>query len=864
MEVTENACQHCKNRKCFGYALLLIPEEIIPDASFKLRDSCGLLTGEQFVGQVIGNYLDIQGPVSIVQRSHPDCNIINSKYQRFEWANEESTFGSHYKPVCKIIQNNTVEDCNKCKGINERVYEIIFGANYSDDPKERLEELRRRCKNDDANKNENEKLNIIVKTTEEPEKPGRPDIQERIFLKYKCPITGFTEIAIPFVFNKGNKLVLFFGQHLMKEDKAEISGKLDRFFSDSDKIKEVISNEEYREAKEDYKDVSKQIKRGQPLIDEVDEEELRNRIIMLFECVRNVKILMDDLLIAKTHRQMDLALVEAHETFKKEYFATPIGEASYYTDAMTQLENLRKSAIKAMQKFSDMFEINITLFLPSAVRIQEKDRITLKPLQALCVLPKEGEALYKDIIISGGKIIQLDNRVSQRIEDEVNFWIYPYQHENKAELISAGFPIAFVVDFRNAPEPWRKRDGRLHEEIREAFGGILSAFAQHVRAEGAEVQAAFDAVRIQHFSAVLRHEIGQKTAMMQNRYEQYLQYLNDYYRKNITDIRSSDWAWDSGRIDPFKQKLRTFINNTMTHVYTVSVMSNEGRYLKGIPEPLKTHFMPYGKILFKWGDMFEKSCNDSYLHCPFPGAEKLADSDKRWTDYPKMYADEGQIEQVAYNMTTNAIKYSHRYTSFKLDCKKSRDSKWYELIVVNYSSPISKDEQDEIFKYGKYRKQQGSSVYLGREIKEVSGLGLFISRKIAEAHRGTLTLDESASEALCEYNIPLLLLIDVLPDDWRPNESSATGVGKGMDNAKKLEAAKEELLKLKDLRQIVHPDILSVTDGQLSLDNLIEKWAKTQEKVETLELSKQKWLATFYDELRLPTAKIVFTMRIPL
>jgi len=868
MSDNTNKCQNCENRNCFGYAPLLIPGKLITDKSINLSDSCGLLTGRQFVAHLMGNYQELKTPITIVQKKHHGCSFSDAPYQRFEWERKHDSHVDPYKPVCKIIHKNKESSyCERCNKFDERVLEIILNANFSYNSEERFNELKHRCEKDDA-KHE-EKLNITVKTTKETPNDERPDIKHRIYLEYKCPITGFTEIAIPFIFNKENKLVLFFGQHFIKNDEQEIKEKLDNFFSNAGRNKIDTSDKEYNEARKNHFELFRKGYNINTIPYAIGEEELRNRIIALFDYVRDVKKLLDDLLIAKVHKQMDDTLNKAYKIFKNQYDANHIEEGYYYTDATNRLNNLRQAVENAMKMFSKNLNVDLTLFLSDTIRIQENDKITLKPLHALDEQTKVNGIIKENITIYNNKITKCDSRLNLRKKDMVMFRVYPYPGEEKKDIklidIKADFPVAFFVDFKNAPEPWFKWEGKLHEEIRETFSRILSAFAQHIRAEGTEIQAAFNAVRIEHFSSVLRHEIGQKTGMMKNRHDQYQQFLNDHYRNNNADIRSADWSWDrdKNQLNNFRRTLKTFIFDTMAHVYSVSVMSDSGRYLKGIPTPNKQYFEPYKKILFKWRNMFKSSCKDAYLHCPFPGVEKIFDSDKRWIDYPEMYADVDQIEQVAYNLTINAIKYSHRYTSFELDCRRTSnvDGTWYEFSVTNYSSPIEKTQQKEIFKFGKLGNNQQNA----KNVKEGSGLGLYISRNIAVAHGGALTVDESSSEALFEYNIPFLLLSDKLPEEWRPGGSMATRVGKGKDGAEKLKMARNSIRERKDLLKIVHPEILKLIENrdQLNLDIFIKEWAKSQEKNETLEVSKGKWLHTFYDELCKPTARITFTMKIP-
>lgn len=95
--------------------------------------------------------------------------------------------------------------------------------------------------------------------------------------------------------------------------------------------------------------------------------------------------------------------------------------------------------------------------------------------------------------------------------------------------------------------------------------------------------------------------------------------------------------------------------------------------------------------------------------------------------------DKGKIEQVITNLITNAIKYSHPKTEITVDLSMSND----ELIisVKDQGQGIPEDEQHLLFKPF----QKTSTKSTGGE--KSTGLGLFIVKKIVEAHKGKIWVE---------------------------------------------------------------------------------------------------------------------------
>ena len=113
----------------------------------------------------------------------------------------------------------------------------------------------------------------------------------------------------------------------------------------------------------------------------------------------------------------------------------------------------------------------------------------------------------------------------------------------------------------------------------------------------------------------------------------------------------------------------------------------------------------------------------------------------------QVWADTGRISQVLRNLLSNAAKYSSTGAPIELRARRSEEDR-VRIEVADHGQGVHPDDVARIFeKFGRGRDQSGQKV-------PGVGLGLYLSRRILQAHGSELTLS-SAPGAGCVFGFEL-------------------------------------------------------------------------------------------------------------
>ncbi len=103
----------------------------------------------------------------------------------------------------------------------------------------------------------------------------------------------------------------------------------------------------------------------------------------------------------------------------------------------------------------------------------------------------------------------------------------------------------------------------------------------------------------------------------------------------------------------------------------------------------------------------------------------------------RVWADETRLKQVFRNLIANALRYSPDKTLIRIIASIEQEREMARVSVIDYGSGIPANKQEAIF--DKFVRLERDTLSITRG----SGLGLYITRQLVEAMRGTITVESS-------------------------------------------------------------------------------------------------------------------------
>ena len=543
----------------------------------------------------------------------------------------------------------------------------------------------------------------ITGTVTEERRKGE-DIRH-ICIRYHCSRSEYDELAININVN-GIEGVIILGQFLFQdEDSKELLP--DAFIK---VVEKYYKNDMKEKGKAEKEEKKKEAKERDSLL-ETKRENYNEIVKNAFKCVKELEKALRDEYALKT---------DDHVRMIQENMVTAFGE--YYHQKASELNNSNYDEVEQCIKKYELLKKALGKSLETFMRAAGKE---------VCAgvyysMPKglhyeSGYGLYHD-----GWIV--DNDMTPKLA---------------------------LIENTSANQNWLKIDGYyvykikldLHEEkyiyviFKQLFGDrekikkLFDSFLQFICLEITQLYVQYNESQMTLYTKVMRHELGQ---------------LNEAILLRISAFeeatgKQAEQNYSYG----FLKECRHAIENYRAHAHATMLRANSSRYFTMLPPAQKEWFYPYDSFLYKWRYIYEKAAKNKQLDFVMDSVY-LSDFSR-----PRMYADKSMVEQVAYNLTNNALKYSIAGTAITIDCRLNESKEFYELIVTNYGQPIKEDEKKKIFEYG----------YRGENQRQAdgSGLGLYLSREIAEYHKGTLEL---YTELVSDYDVSCLFLYEGMPEKF--------------------------------------------------------------------------------------------------
>lgn len=516
-----------------------------------------------------------------------------------------------------------------------------------------------------------------------------------ICIRYECPISHYDEIAVNINVN-GIEGVMIIGQLLFDTKQNE---RIERFNN--------IVNSYYDDSEEEksklYYEKAKNQKESSEVINDIFTcvKELENALFKEYKyrINNNAKNLQE-----KMVNNFNECFQKNKELVKKNIDEVKKCEEKY--------EQLKNAFVSSLNVFCDATDTVNELYVsvPQGLHINSEN--ALKKIKSK--FNPETNTLTKDFI---NIFIEIENE--KFVDIGKGYYMFP----KKLDVTEKKY-VGIIIKIENKDE---------------AIDKIFNGFLQYVCLYITELFAQFHGAQMSEYTKIMRHEMGQLN-------EAVLIRINTF--QEAVEKQDEDYYTYS-----FITECNHVIEDYKSHAHSTMLRCNSSRYFTQLPDVNKELFYPYESFLYKWRYIYEKAAKSKNVDFNMMPVQFFDLS------RPRMHADKSMIEQVAYNLTNNAIKYSIPGTTISIDCKLNDQKDAYQLIVTNYGRTLLEDEIDRIFDYG----------FRGSNHNETngSGLGLYLSREIAKKHGGNLTVE---TEKVSDFDVSCLYLYSEIPEKFQVAE----------------------------------------------------------------------------------------------
>ena len=218
------------------------------------------------------------------------------------------------------------------------------------------------------------------------------------------------------------------------------------------------------------------------------------------------------------------------------------------------------------------------------------------------------------------------------------------------------------------------------KSLEDTASKILKEIMSYICLKFTELKAKFNEAQIKVYTKNARHELGQ---------------LNDAVLVRINGFEASvseaSLYWKDDR---FIQECVHMLDDYRSFTHSTMLRNNASKCFSEIPDLSRSYFYPYETFLYKWRYIYLHQAENKNIRFVMDSVERSDQS------RPLMYADISMIEQVTYNLTNNAFKYSLPGSTITLDCRLNEERTLYQIIVSSFGWPIEPEEEKEIFHYG--------------------------------------------------------------------------------------------------------------------------------------------------------------------
>jgi two-component system CheB/CheR fusion protein len=194
---------------------------------------------------------------------------------------------------------------------------------------------------------------------------------------------------------------------------------------------------------------------------------------------------------------------------------------------------------------------------------------------------------------------------------------------------------------------------------------------------------------------------------------------------------------------PLNEKQKQYVNNVLTSGKHLLLLINQ------ILDMAKVEA---GKMKLTLTSLSMKNLlnNISMLVADMAGKKKIEISIEIVEDLPNIEADELKVKEIIYNLLSNAVKFTPEGGKIGMQAKKAGSE--IEVVVWDTGIGIAAENMEKIFE-GFFRVDTPYS-----RVTEGTGLGLPLSKKLVELHRGKFSVESKGLNkgTFVRFTLPII------------------------------------------------------------------------------------------------------------
>lgn len=323
------------------------------------------------------------------------------------------------------------------------------------------------------------------------------------------------------------------------------------------------------------------------------------------------------------------------------------------------------------------------------------------------------------------------------------------------EIIGSDIEILISPDLRNKHKVYRQQFYKepFHRNMNELVN--LSALHKKGYNVPVDIKLSFISIKDRIYGiAILRD------ATVQRKLHKSLEEKNQTLEKTVAEknhllgIAAHDMRNPIGMIQNFAQILMTESIGALNEDQTefVNRIHQSAVFMAGLLEDLldlssiESGTMNLRKEEFRFGDLMKDILLANYIHAQEKNISLEVNCDD--CNELRLTADKRKFHQVFHNLIDNAIKYSPENTTVNIVANKSE--KHFDFSVKDHGVGIPEEDLASLSQpfFRARNKPTGG--------EKSTGLGLYITNRIIEAHGGTLKVDsQNGKGSVFTVEIPI-------------------------------------------------------------------------------------------------------------